>query len=43
MYQQIYATAVGSPVFVVVATLVMEDVEASASVNPPFFWEMIRW
>ena len=41
-YQQIHGTAMGSPVSVVVADLVMEDVESralSTYPNPPKFWK----
>ena len=41
IYQQVHGTAMGSPVLVVVANLVMEDIECSALSSfhtPPHFW-----
>ena len=41
-YQQTFGTAMGSPVYVVVADLVMEDVEERALTtyhSPPLFWK----
>ena len=41
-YQQVYGTAIGSPVFVTVANFVMEDVEQRALLSftsPPSFWK----
>ena len=40
VYQQVYGTAMGSPVSVVIANLVMEDVEERATTfhPPPRFW-----
>ena len=41
VYQQVYGTAMGSPVSVVVANLVMEDIERRALATfhtPPRFW-----
>ena len=42
LYQQVHGTAVGSPIFVVVANLVMEDVESQAIASfssSPYFWK----
>ena len=42
MYQQVFRTAMGSPVLVVVVILVMEDVEERALASfpdPPKFWK----
>ena len=42
MYQQVYGTTMGSPVSVVVANLVMEDIEerALSTFHPPsHFWK----
>ena len=36
-YQQVFRTAMGSPVSAVIANLVMEDVEQRAPVNPSFW------
>ena len=41
IYQQVHGTAMGSPVLVVVANLVMEDIECRALSSfhtPPRFW-----
>ena len=41
-YQQVFGTAMGSPVSVVIANMVMEDVEQRAlATSPvkPFFWK----
>ena len=41
MYQQVHGTAMGSPVLVVIANLVMEDIEErqlSTFHPPPLFW-----
>ena len=42
MYQQTFGTAIGSPVSVIIANLVMEDVEERAlatTETPPRFWK----
>ena len=42
LYQKVHRTAVGSPIFVVVANLVMEDVESQAIASlssSPHFWK----
>ena len=39
-YKQTYRTAMGSPVSVIVANLVMEEIEERAiSENPKYFWK----
>ena len=41
-YQRVFGTAIGSPVSVVIANMVMEDVEQRASATSPvkpFFWK----
>ena len=41
-YQQVFGTAMGSPVSVVIANMVIEDVEQKALANSPvkpFFWK----
>ena len=41
-YQQVFGTAMGSPVFALIANMVMEDVEQRAlATSPvkPFFWK----
>ena len=39
VYQQIFGTALGSPVSVVVANIVMEDLALSTSPVPTIFWK----
>ena len=42
-YQQVFGTAMGSPVSVVIANMVIEDVEQKALANSPvkpFFWKL---
>ena len=42
-YQQVFGTAMGSPVSVVIANIVIEDVEQKALANSPvkpFFWKL---